>query len=110
MAEYQCPKCHSPSIIIDYPDIFCRACGHTEPLIDYPISWDWHRHYCREYGKADPGSCESEIYPPLERTIEKILVLKSEYQVQINHLEKRLNEHLDFKKKLTIKKLGTTPL
>jgi len=61
--KYQCPKCKSNRIKIGYPDIQCLACGWSEALIDFPISWSWHRYYCREYGAPDPGPCE----PPEDR-------------------------------------------
>jgi len=39
---------------------------HCRPLesgdFDFPISWDWHRYYCREYGLPDPGPCEPPEY------------------------------------------------
>jgi len=73
MAEqYQCPKCKSNRIKIGYPDIQCLACGWTEPLIDFPISWDWHRHYCREYGLPDPGPCEPPEHPELKAIEERL--------------------------------------
>ncbi len=62
--SYRCPQCGSSRIGTGYPDIECHACGWSEPLIDFPISWDWHRYYCREYGLPDPGPCE-----PLEYTL-----------------------------------------
>jgi len=65
--EYQCPKCHSNRVKIGYPDMECLTCGWSGPLIDFPISWDWHRHYCREYGQPDPGFCE-----PPEHSIEEL--------------------------------------
>lgn len=64
---YTCPQCHSNRIKICYPHIECLACGWSEPLIDFPISWDWHRHYCREYGQPDPGPCE-----PPEHTVDEL--------------------------------------
>ena len=73
MAEqYQCPKCKSSRIKIGYPDIQCLACGWSEPLIDFPISWDWHRHYCREYGLPDPGPCEPPEHPELKAIEERL--------------------------------------
>ncbi len=65
-SDYQCPECKSKSIKIGYPDIVCLDCGYSGPLIDFPISWDWHRHYCREFGRPDPGPCE-----PPEHNIEE---------------------------------------
>jgi hypothetical protein len=29
-------------------------------LIDFPVSWDWWRHYCRYYDSYDPGPNEPE--------------------------------------------------
>lgn len=51
---YICPKCYSNGIKMGYPHIECFACGWSEPLIDFSVNWDWHRHYCRE-----SGFCES---------------------------------------------------
>lgn len=64
---YTCPKCGSNRITIGYPDIRCFSCGYLQPLIDFPISWDWHRKYCREYGLPDPGRCE-----PPKHTVEEL--------------------------------------
>ena len=57
--SYVCPKCKSGRVQIGYPDIQCPSCGWSEPLIDFPISWDWHRYYCQEYGLPDPDPCEA---------------------------------------------------
>lgn len=56
---YICPKCHSNRVEIGYPHIECFARGWSKPLIDFPVNWDWHRHYCRESRLPDPGFCES---------------------------------------------------
>jgi len=72
MAERECPKCKSVAVAIGYPDIKCLTCGWNEPLIDFPISWDWHRHYCREYGLRDPGPCEPPEHPELKATEERL--------------------------------------
>lgn len=66
--KYQCQKCKSNRVKIDYPDIQCAACSWSEPLIDFPISWDYHRALCIEYGKPDPGACE----PPEHSDIKAI--------------------------------------
>jgi len=57
---------------VGYPNIECRACGWSEPLIDFPISWDWHRHYCVEYGLPDPGPCEPAERPELKAIEERL--------------------------------------
>jgi len=67
MDNYQCPKCHSNRVKVGYPDIECLACGWSEPLIDFPISWDFHRSLCLEYGLPDPGPCE-----PPEHDVEEL--------------------------------------
>jgi hypothetical protein len=69
---YQCPKCKSNRTKIGYPDIQCLACGWSEPLIDFPISWDWHRRYCVEYGLPDPGPCEPPEHPELKAIEERL--------------------------------------
>jgi len=53
--QYQCPKCKSNRIKNCYPNIECLKCSYSEPLIDFPVAWQWHRHYCQEYGLPDPG-------------------------------------------------------
>ena len=60
MSQYQCPQCKSNRVRVCYPDIQCLDCGWSEPLIDFPISWDCHRAYCVEYGRPDPGPYEVE--------------------------------------------------
>jgi len=65
--EYQCPKCHSNRVKVGYPDIECLACSWSEPLVDFPVGWDFHRSLCLEYGLPDPGSCE-----PPEHSIEEL--------------------------------------
>jgi hypothetical protein len=76
MAQYQCPKCKSNRVKASYPDIKCLACGWSESLIDYPLSFNEHRRLCREFGKTDPGSDE----PPehnLSELHERILALEN---------------------------------
>jgi hypothetical protein len=53
----------------------CLRCGWSEPLNDFPISWDWHRYYCYLFGKPDPGPCEPPEHPELkaiEQRLERI--------------------------------------
>lgn len=78
--KYRCPQCQSIRVKIGYPDIECLACGWSEPLIDFPISWDWHRHYCREFGQSDPGSCEPPEHS-IEELHEKVLALEERSQL-----------------------------
>ena len=40
--QSRCPRCYSTKIIIGYPDIKCLNCNLEEPLIDFPISYDYH--------------------------------------------------------------------
>ena len=56
----RCPKCHSSAIDILYPTISCITCGHTEPLIDFPVSHGFHRSMMYSYRGIDIGEC----YPP----------------------------------------------
>jgi hypothetical protein len=70
--EHRCPKCRSSRVKIGYPNIDCLACGWSEPLIDFPISWDWHRHYRQEFGLPDPGPCQLEEHPELEAMVERL--------------------------------------
>jgi len=77
--KYQCPKCKSNRIKTGYLDIQCLACGWSEPLIDYPISWEWHRHYCRDYGLPDPGPCEPPEHPELKAIEERLEQLEDTF-------------------------------
>ena len=77
---YICPQCRSNKVKISYPCIECLACGWSEPLIDYPISWDWHRYYCREYGQPDPGPCEPPEHS-IEELHERVLALEERPQL-----------------------------
>ena len=78
MAEtYQCPRCKSKRFRVGYPDMQCFDCGYTEPLIDFPISWDWHPHYCRFYGLPDPGPCEPPEHD-IEELHERVLALEKD--------------------------------
>jgi hypothetical protein len=58
--RYRCPKCKSSRVMKDYPEIKCLSCGHSEELIDFPISWNIHRNYCQKFGYTDPGHCYPE--------------------------------------------------
>jgi len=71
-AECRCPRCGSPGIKLGYPDMECLRCGWREPLIDFPISWDWHRYYCYLFGKPDPGPCEPPEHPELKAIEERL--------------------------------------
>ena len=57
---FQCPKCKSSKVRERYPNIKCLSCGYSQDLIDFPISWNMHRHYSQEYGRPDPGPCYPE--------------------------------------------------
>ncbi len=56
--EYRCPRCESKRIKVGYPNYECLACGYTEPLSDFPISWDVHRSLSINLQGYDPGPCE----------------------------------------------------
>ena len=60
MADLVCPKCHSLRVKMSYPDIECLTCGFSESLVDYPVSWNFHRYYSWAFGLPDPGPCEPE--------------------------------------------------
>jgi len=74
----RCPRCKSRKVKLCYPHLECLNCGLVEPLIDYPISWDWHRYYCQEYGLPDPGPNEPEPSPELEELKQEIDNIKQE--------------------------------
>jgi len=58
MSELKCPRCGSTKVRLEYPDIACLDCGYGGALIDFPVSWDWHRHFSIYYSGVDPGPCE----------------------------------------------------
>ena len=78
--EYQCPQCHSTRVKIGYPDIECLACGWSEPLVDFPISYDCHRSLCLDYGLPDPGPLEPPEHS-IEELYERILALEESPQL-----------------------------
>ena len=78
--EYQCPKCHSHRVRIGYPDIECLDCHRSEPLIDYPVSWSYHRSLCMEYGLPDPGPCDPPEHS-IEELHERIVALEEKPQI-----------------------------
>lgn len=70
--SYKCPQCGSSRIRIGYPHIECLACGWSEPLIDFPISWDCHRAYCQEFRLVDPGPSQSPRHRELHAIDERL--------------------------------------
>jgi hypothetical protein len=80
----QCPKCKTARVAKGYPDIKCLACGWSEPLIDFPVSWGWHRHYSIYYSGVDPGPNESpehsiqELHDRLAAVEERLAGLSEE--------------------------------
>lgn len=49
----RCPKCGNTKVRVGYPEITCMACGHSEPLVDYPISYREHRAYCYNFHQEE---------------------------------------------------------
>ena len=47
--QYRCPRCFSTKIDVSYPYIQCLHCGYDEPLIDFPISHDFHLAFTKEF-------------------------------------------------------------
>ena len=77
MSNFTCPKCRSHRVKASYPDIECLACGWSEPLIDYPISFNEHRRLCSEFGRLDPGPDEPAAHNlTLTELHERILTLE----------------------------------
>jgi len=35
---------------------------YSEDMIDFPVSYDWHRHYQSYYGQPDPGQLEPQVH------------------------------------------------
>ena len=77
MSEYQCPNCKSSKIRVQYPDIRCTNCGYGGALIDFPVSWDWHRHFSIYYSGVDPGPNEPR-HPRIDEIEERISKLEEE--------------------------------
>lgn len=48
-----CPKCSSRNIDKAYPLIICHSCGHSEPLMDFPIS---NSHHLALSGRPTPAA------------------------------------------------------
>lgn len=117
-----CPQCQSLRVTEYYGQMKCLSCGYTEELIDFPCSWDWHRHYSVYYMGYDPGSNEPPEHT-LEELAETLLSLEGELDAKVPsrvlpkqwdsinqlkggfiHLQKELHEHLDkVKRKATTK-------
>ena len=47
--QTRCPRCYSTEVMIGYPDIKCLNCGLEEPLLDFPISYDFHLALTKEF-------------------------------------------------------------
>lgn len=85
--EGMLPLTNKEGKIIPHARVYCECYEeepeHFYPLqpedIDFPISWDWHRHYCREFGLPDPGPCEPPEHS-IEELHERVLVLEESPQ------------------------------
>lgn len=83
----QCPKCGSTKVRVGYPEITCMACGHSEPLVDYPISYQEHRAYSYNFHQEElttaipwePAHQEELTAQGIETRIDKV-------QSQVNML------------------------
>lgn len=53
--QTRCPRCLSTEVTRGYPQMECKNCGYNEPLIDFPISYDFYRFLCQCHGWEDPG-------------------------------------------------------
>lgn len=72
-----CPKCKSENVHVEYPGLRCYACGHSDELVDYPVSWDTHRFYAYTMKGRDPGPNLPEESPADEAVVSP----KPKYQV-----------------------------
>lgn len=68
-------------------------------LIDFPVSWSWHRYYETEQGRPDPGPNKPIPEPIKETRIEPEWTKTQWYYVEnlraiIIHLQTKLSEHL----------------
>ncbi len=87
----------------EYP-LYCPILGH------YPMQDDCH--HCPNFNYIERVCQHDDVRQTPVRVMEHVLVFTAEERHRINYLEKRLNEHMDYKKKPMpkIKKLGATPL
>ncbi len=68
-------------------------------VIDFPVSWDWHRHYSVYYGKGDPGPNAAlpfergqQVSPPAGTNLTPI-------RTGLADLRNIVNQHIDVSKK-----------
>jgi len=103
MENLICPRCKSTRCIRGYPDMYCRTCGYTEPLFDFPISWEWHRHLCRENNRYDPGPNEISSNSNIEerlQNVEEILLNLSQPELRRLKLDRIYEETKDIRRGL----------
>ena len=50
-------------------------------LIDFPVSWDWWRHYYQYYDDCDPGPNEPPEYT-LEELAERVSKLEEDFDAR----------------------------
>lgn len=84
----------------------------TPDMIDFPVSWDFHRHYCQYYGWPDPGPdrpAENTRVEDLEDRICNLEAISAEpgrmpryyhdklqqLEGRVLHAESKMNEHID---------------
>ena len=105
--DYRCPECQSSSVSVSYPYISCRSCGYSEPLIDFPISHDFHRAMMVYHYHPDPGPCFPQedrnqvIIQPIAKPPEGDYYTKrlDNLNGHILFLESKINSHVDKSKK-----------
>lgn len=122
LKEYQppkpyCEKCNHTGLLpfekngMVYSHVFidcdCKENEreHYQPVspedIDFPVSWDWHRHYSNYHGWPEPVN--NQIPEPKE---EPQVIFKprpvhqelDQLKGMLVHYERKLNEHIDLKK------------
>jgi len=49
--QTRCPRCFSVEFIMGYPYMGCKHCGYEEPLLDFPCSETFYKHYENYYNK-----------------------------------------------------------
>ena len=111
---YECPECKSSKVKIGYPNITCMYCGYSEPLIDFPISYDYHRALNLEINGTNIEPCypkNQEPEPVINRDVDEngyVRIRKVEdglmdLRVIMTNLYRKIDEGLDLKPMLKTK-------
>lgn len=96
----------------------CSVCKeYGQDMIDFPVSWDFNRHYSLYYGQPDPGPnmvAESTRVEELEDRIGNLEAISAEpgrmprryydqmqqLKAQVTYLQNKVNELVAVRKRL----------